>query len=66
MKYILSYDLGTGGTKASLFDAEGRSCASTFVSCDTFYPQDLYHEQRPEDWWNSVVQSTQGIFLLTQ
>ncbi len=66
MKYILSYDLGTGGTKASLFDAEGRSCASTFVSCDTFYPQDLYHEQRPEDWWNSVVKSTQELLKASQ
>ena len=25
MAYILSYDLGTGGTKASLYDEAGRS-----------------------------------------
>lgn len=61
MEHILSYDLGTGGTKASLYDAQGRSLASTFVSCDTFYPHDLWHEQRPDDWWNSVVQSTREL-----
>ena len=50
MAYILSYDLGTGGTKASLYDETGRSLASTFVSCDTFYPREQWHEQRPDDW----------------
>ena len=61
MAYILSYDLGTGGTKASLYDESGRSLASTFVSCDTYYPREQWHEQRPEDWWRSVVESTQSL-----
>ena len=61
MAYILSYDLGTGGTKASLFDEQGKSLAATFVSCDTYYPRDLFHEQRPDDWWQSVVKSTQEL-----
>lgn len=61
MAYILSYDLGTGGTKASLFDDQGRSLASAFVSCDTWYPRELFHEQRPEDWWQSVVCSTREL-----
>ena len=58
---ILAYDLGTGGTKASLFDAEGNMLASTFVSCQTFYPHDQFHEQRPDDWWQSIVQSTRDL-----
>ena len=61
MAYILSYDLGTGGTKASLFDDQGKSLAATFVSCDTYYPRELFHEQRPDDWWQSVVRSTQEL-----
>lgn len=61
MAYILSYDLGTGGTKASLYDSEGNSLASTFVSCDTYYPRELFHEQRPDDWWQSVVRSTREL-----
>ena len=58
MKYLLAYDLGTGGTKASLFDENGKSAASAFVGCQTFFPKNGYHEQRPADWWESVVQST--------
>ena len=60
--YFLSYDLGTGGLKASLFDTEGKSVASAFVSIDTFYPQENFREQRPDDWWNAVVQSTSALF----
>lgn len=61
MKYIISYDLGTGGTKASLFNEFGISCESAFVSCDTTYPMADFREQRPEDWWNSVVISTREM-----
>lgn len=65
MAYILAYDLGTGGTKASLFDEEGISLSSAFVSCKTFYPQEQFHEQRPRDWWHSVVQSTRMLLSQT-
>lgn len=58
---ILAYDLGTGGNKASLYDAEGRLLAAVFVPYDTQYPQAGWHEQRPEDWWDSVVQSTRQL-----
>ncbi|MCG8481901.1 MAG: pentose kinase, partial [Clostridia bacterium] len=61
MKYIISYDLGTGGTKASLFNENGISVVSVFVPCDTFYPKNGFHEQRPEDWWNNVVVSTKEM-----
>ena len=41
MAYILSYDLGTGGTKASLYDEAGRSLASSsparMMFCSTVY-----------------------------
>jgi xylulokinase len=58
---LLAYDLGTGGNKASLYDAEGRLLATTFVPYDTLYPQAGWHEQRPDDWWHSVVQSTRQL-----
>lgn len=66
MKYLISYDLGTGGTKASLFDECGKSCASAFISCDTSYPFPEFREQRPDDWWNSVVVSTKKMLAKTQ
>ena len=65
MKYISSYDLGTGGTKASLFSEEGQSLASSFVPCNNFYPASGFHEQKPEEWWDIVVRSTQGLSAKT-
>ena len=46
-KKIISFDLGTGGNKASLYDAEGHCLASAFVPYATQYPQVGWHEQRP-------------------
>ncbi|HEX5838039.1 MAG TPA: FGGY-family carbohydrate kinase [Anaerolineales bacterium] len=60
-KKIISFDLGTGGNKASLYDAEGNCLASAFVPYETHYPQVGWHEQQPEDWWNALVQSTREL-----
>lgn len=65
MKYIISYDLGTGGTKASLFDENGVSLVSSFISTQTYYPQSGFHEQKPEDWWISVCESTKNMLAKT-
>ena len=58
---IISFDLGTGGNKASLYDVDGKCLATAFVPYDTQYPQVGWHEQCPEDWWNAVVESTQKL-----
>jgi len=59
--YVIAYDLGTGGNKASLHDAEGHCLSTCFVPYSTQYPKSGWHEQRPMDWWRSVVQSTQEL-----
>jgi xylulokinase len=61
METILAYDLGTGGNKASWYDTEGRLLAAVFSAYETEYPRAGWHEQRPEAWWNSVVQSTRQL-----
>lgn len=61
-KKILSFDLGTGGNKASLYDEDGQCLANAFVAYPTQYPQVGWHEQRPEDWWKAVVESTRKLF----
>ena len=58
---IIAYDLGTGGAKASLYDAGGACLASTFVAYETLYPDTGWHEQRPADWWDAVVRSTREL-----
>jgi xylulokinase len=60
-KKIISFDLGTGGNKASLYDVEGNCLASAFVSYPMQYPQVGWHEQRPADWWLAVVESTRRL-----
>ena len=60
-KRIISYDLGTGGNKASLYDVDGDCLASTFVPYATNYPHVGWHEQNPSDWWNAVVESTRQL-----
>ena len=60
-KKIIAYDLGTGGNKASLYDSDGTCLASSFISYDTYYPCTGWHEQRPMDWWRSIVESTQKL-----
>ena len=60
-QYIIAYDLGTGGNKASLYNIDGRCLAEKFVSYPTQYPATGWHEQRPEDWWDAVVESTNRL-----
>lgn len=64
-KYI-SYDLGTGGVKASLFDEDMQTLAKSFIEYDTYYPEKNMHEQKPEDWWNGVVLCTQKLLKDSQ
>ncbi len=59
-KLILAYDIGTEGSKASLFSSAA-CLASAFLPYETEYPLSGWHEQRPTDWWDVVVQSTRTM-----
>lgn len=61
MKKFISYDLGTGGVKASLFDEQLNTLAKSFIEYGTVYPHSNYHEQAPVDWWNGVIDSTKVL-----
>lgn len=63
--YILAWDLGTGGNKASLYGSDGECLATTFVPYETRYPAPGWHEQRPTDWWAAVVESTRRLLART-
>ena len=62
---ILAHDLGTGGNKASLYNMSGDCLASVFIEYPTYYPYPGFHEQKPIDWWNAVVESTVKLMSLT-
>lgn len=59
--YLIAYDLGTGGNKASLYDTQGNCIVDTFVSYKTYYPRASWHEQKPSDWWQAVIDSTREL-----
>ena len=65
MKYIIAYDLGTGGIKTSLFNELGESISSCFAQCETYYPKLNFREQRPEDWWNILRKTTKDLLAST-
>ena len=60
-KYILAHDMGTGGSKVVLYDADGTLIAKAFNGYETLYPQPRWAEQRPEDWWKAIVAGTQQV-----
>ena len=61
MTYVLSYDFGTGGIKASLFDANAVSHGFVFREYPTYYPAEDFREQKPTDWWGAFVSSTKEL-----
>lgn len=61
MSFILAYDFGTGGIKASLYDEAGVCRAEGFDAYPTLYPAHGIHEQRPEAWWRATVSSTRKL-----
>ncbi len=58
---ILAHDLGTTGNKATLFSLDGALIASVTKEYETFYPQNGWVEQNPQDWWEAVVLSTREL-----
>jgi xylulokinase len=51
---VLTFDLGTGATKAALWGDDGL-LAITRAEIPTVHPRPGWAEQDPEDWWRSVL-----------
>ena len=51
----MGIDVGTGGTRALLVDAQGRVAAGfTAAHEDIRMERPLWAEQRPENWWDAA------------
>ncbi|MCK6579883.1 MAG: xylulokinase [Anaerolineae bacterium] len=59
--YILAHDLGTSGDKATLYDREGRLCASAFQEYPTDYQPGGRVEQDAGEWWRAVCLTTRRL-----
>lgn len=64
-KYLLAFDLGTSGNKATLFSVTGEMIGSTVAPYETRYFNGSWVEQNADDWWNSVCKSTRLLLEKT-
>jgi len=57
----MGIDVGTGGTRALLVDAQGRVRGGfTALHEDIRMERPLWAEQRPENWWDAARQAIRG------
>lgn len=68
--YLLGYDIGSSSVKASLVDAETGKCVSSAfspkVEAEIISVKQGWAEQRPDQWWEHLKQSTQSILAKAQ
>jgi glycerol kinase len=55
MRYVLAIDQGTTGTRAILFDEQGRPGPGALVPLTQIYPAPGQVEHDPEEIWNAVL-----------
>ncbi|MFQ6065750.1 MAG: FGGY-family carbohydrate kinase [bacterium] len=53
--YLIGVDIGTAGTKAAIFDTEGRLVADAYEESMLRYPRPGWVEQDQEDFYRSAV-----------
>jgi len=54
-KFILSIDQGTTGSRAFVFDSQGRVVSSAYQEFKQYYPKPGWVEHDAQEIWNSVV-----------
>lgn len=63
--YLLGYDIGSSSVKASLVNAKTGKCVSTAfypkVEAEIISHKQGWAEQRPDQWWGHLKQSTEAI-----
>ncbi len=61
MPVFVGHDLGTGGNKAVVVDAEGRLLAHHVASYPLDHPRPGWAEQSAQDWWRAVCDCTRAV-----
>ncbi len=61
MRYLLGIDFGGGASKATLLCENGKICAVSTTEYPTYYPQNGYVEQDPQDWVNATCQNIRSV-----
>ena len=61
MKYLIGIDIGTTGTKAAIFDIEGRLISEAYQESKLYYPEAGCVEQNPEEFYTSTCATINDI-----
>jgi xylulokinase len=56
-KYLMGVDLGTSGTKAALYQVDGKLISEAAVEVPIYYPKPGVVEQENDDFYNSAAQT---------
>lgn len=65
MKYLLGVDFGGSSSKATLLGEDGRVYATATHEYPTYYPQNGWAEQDPDDSYNALVANIRHILTET-
>jgi xylulokinase len=65
-KYIFTYDIGTSGCKAAVFDLKLNVIGQVSESYPTYYPKEGWAEQDAEDYWRAVKVTTKKLIQETE
>src|SRR5262245_47837915 len=66
MGVFLGIDVGTSGTKTLAIDESGKILAEASQGYPCYYPQPLWSEQDPEDWWRASVATIQAVVKMAK
>ena len=61
MRYLLGIDFGGGASKATLLCENGKICAVSTTEYPTYYPQNGYVEQDPQDWVDATCKNIRSV-----
>ncbi len=60
-KYILSFDLGTSGSKTAIVSVYGEVVDFDFESVPLILLPDGGAEQKPDDWWHAIMTTSKRL-----
>ncbi|MBU7031853.1 MAG: FGGY-family carbohydrate kinase [Theionarchaea archaeon] len=66
MNYILAHDVGTSGSKGTLFNDRLEMITSESAHYEVVFPEKGYAEQDPLDWWGAIIRTTHSILENTE
>lgn len=61
MKYSLGIDVGTSSAKGVLFSKGVTPVAQATAEYPTYFPNENWAQQKPEDWWKAAIDIVQNI-----